>query len=755
MENELDKLSRMTPPKPSNEARARAMALAMQAFDDEKNNAAAPQGTENTHRQSFIATRLWRTIMNGRLLAGSALATLLIVPAAGYLTVQMVNNKTIPLIDGPAVKKDKVEEQKTADRGDDAGKQLPLKPATDQSASQSDVDLQLQIANEMKAGQQKRIQLDVEAKNNSEWGTVKQKTVTKTETAKPEPVIADEEKADTDQKVAEVPKEALDSSALAGGAKPAGEADDLGLTENAPADALASAPATSNAVEGRVMSKKLIGATANEGTVAQPPLLQQESGDRFTSKDINPVKSVATDPVSTFSIDVDTASYAYARQAIMSGRLPEADSVRVEEMINYFPYDWKPPEKADQAFKANITVMPTPWNANTLLMHVGIKGYEVQQQEQKPANLVFLIDVSGSMDEPNKLPLLKSAFRLLVNKLKPTDTVSIVVYAGNSGVVLEPTKVSEKQKILDAIDALTPGGSTAGAEGIEAAYKLAEKAFVKDGVNRIFLATDGDFNVGPSSDDELKKMIEAKRKTGIFLSVLGFGTGNYNDALMQTLAQNGNGVAAYIDTLAEAQKTLVQEASASIFPIAKDVKIQVEFNPEKIAEYRLIGYETRALKREDFNNDKVDAGEIGSGHRVTAIYEITPKGSPAVLNDDLRYATKAQQDASTVDTKNAPSDELAFVKIRYKKPNEDKSTLITVPVKADEAKKTIDEAPADVRFSVAVAAFGQKLKNEDQVSDYSWDNIIKLGTDSKGTDSYGYRAEFLKLVELSKSLKGE
>jgi Ca-activated chloride channel family protein len=740
MENELDKLSRMTPPKPSNEARARAMALAMQAFDDEKNNAAAPQGTENTHRQSSITTRLWRTIMNGRLLAGSALATLLIVPAAGYLAIHMVNEKTVDLGEVPVLTdkgKDRNrlagdQKQKTTEIDANAGKQLPQKPHTDNNTVADTTVANNEVAD-------------------------KPAPVAKTETTTAEPVVADEKKADEDQKVAEVPKEAADTGALASGVKPAGE---LGQTanltensENAPADALASAPA--NVVEGRVMSKKLSGAFVDDGTVAQPPLLQQESGDRFTSKDINPVKSVATDPVSTFSIDVDTASYAYARQSIMSGRLPEADSVRVEEMINYFPYDWKPPEKADQAFKANITVMPTPWNANTLLMHVGIKGYEIQQQEQKPANLVFLIDVSGSMDEPNKLPLLKSAFRLLVNKLKPTDTVSIVVYAGNSGVVLEPTKVSEKQKILDAIDALTPGGSTAGAEGIEAAYKLAEKAFVKDGVNRIFLATDGDFNVGPSSDDELKAMIEAKRKTGIFLSVLGFGTGNYNDALMQTLAQNGNGVAAYIDTLAEAQKTLVQEASASIFPIAKDVKIQVEFNPQKIAEYRLIGYETRALKREDFNNDKVDAGEIGSGHRVTAIYEITPKGSPAVLNDDLRYAAKAQQDASTVDTKNAPSDELAFVKIRYKKPNEDKSTLITMPVKADEVKKSVGEAPADVRFSVAVAAFGQKLKNEDQVSDYSWDNIIKLGTDSKGTDPYGYRAEFLKLVELSKSLKGE
>jgi Ca-activated chloride channel family protein len=320
--------------------------------------------------------------------------------------------------------------------------------------------------------------------------------------------------------------------------------------------------------------------------------------------------------------------------------------------------------------------------------------------------------------------------------------------------VLEPTKASDKRKILDAIDNLTPGGSTAGAEGIEAAYRLAEKGFIKDGVNRIFLATDGDFNVGPSSDDQLKSLIEAKRKTGIFLSVLGFGTGNYNDALMQTLAQNGNGVAAYIDTLSEAQKTLVQEATASLFPIAKDVKIQVEFNPAKIAEYRLIGYETRALKREDFNNDKIDAGEIGSGHRVTAIYEITPKGSPAVLNDDLRYGEK-KEGTATVDSSASNTEELAFVKIRYKKPNEDKSNLITMPVKAGEAKAKVEDAAADVRFSVAVAAFGQKLKKETPVEDYAWDDVLKLGTDAKGADPFGYRAEFLKLVELAKSLKGD
>ena len=305
--------------------------------------------------------------------------------------------------------------------------------------------------------------------------------------------------------------------------------------------------------------------------------------------------SVATQPVSTFSVDVDTSGYSSLRRALNQGALPDKAVVRIEEMVNYFPYSYAGPEKAEEAFKANVTVTPTPWNQNTKLLHVGIKGYDVPADAQKPVNLVFLIDVSGSMDEPDKLPLLKSSFRLLVNKLKPTDTVAIVVYAGNAGIVLEPTKASEKAKILAAIDNLQPGGSTAGEAGINAAYALAQQAFVKDGVNRIMLATDGDFNVGAADDEDLKKLVEEKRKSGVFLSVLGFGQGNYQDNLMQTLAQNGNGVAAYIDTLGEAEKVLVQEATASLFTIAKDVKIQVEFNPARVSEYRLIGYETRHL----------------------------------------------------------------------------------------------------------------------------------------------------------------
>ncbi|MBL0373174.1 VWA domain-containing protein [Rhizobium sp. KVB221] len=709
MENELDKLGRMTSPQPSDAARQRALAAAMSAFDAEEKVSLHTKGTQEIRRQSSILTQMWSSIMNKRLLAGSALATLIVLPAAGYITIGMLHDRSFQLGEMPVL----ADKDAGLESGNVGKKPEPATQKMEELAGAGDASKAVPTA----AGQGR--------------SDVQQPVVDSTQ----------------NQAVAELPKPA-----------PAADASDLTAeTETAPVDALSVARPMTVQPTGAMRKKMSIGTSMeSQGVVApSPTILQKDAGDRFTSKEINPVHSVATDPVSTFSIDVDTASYAYTRQAIMSGHLPEPDSVRVEEMINYFPYDWKPPQSADQAFNANITVMPTPWNTHTQLMHIGIKGYEIQQQEQRPANLVFLIDVSGSMDDPNKLPLLKSAFRLLVGKLKPDDTVSIVVYAGNSGVVLEPTKAADKSKILAAIDNLQPGGSTAGAEGIEAAYRLAEKAFVKNGVNRIFLATDGDFNVGPSSDEDLKKMIEAKRKTGIFLSVLGFGTGNYNDGLMQTLAQNGNGVAAYIDTLSEAQKTLVQEATASLFPIAKDVKIQVEFNPEKIAEYRLIGYETRALKREDFNNDKIDAGEIGSGHRVTAIYEVTPKGSPAVLNDDLRYAEKKQDSTLATDVKVAASDELAFVKIRYKKPDEDKSNLITMPVRAGEAKAGVDDAAGDVRFSVAVAAFGQKLKGENQLSDYSWDSILKLGTDSRGMDPFGYRAEFLKLVELSKSLKGE
>jgi Ca-activated chloride channel homolog len=471
-----------------------------------------------------------------------------------------------------------------------------------------------------------------------------------------------------------------------------------------------------------------------------------EDRDKFPAFKSNTAVSVATQPVSTFSADVDTSGYSSLRRALNNGIVPDKESVRIEEMVNYFPYAYAGPEKAEEAFKANVTVTPSPWNKNNKLLHVGIKGYDLQAAEQKPANLVFLLDVSGSMDAPDKLPLLKSSFRLLVNKLKPTDTVAIVVYAGNAGIVLEPTKASDKAKILNAIDNLQPGGSTAGEAGINAAYQLAEQAFVKDGVNRIMLATDGDFNVGAASDEDLKKLVEEKRKSGVFLSVLGFGAGNYQDNLMQTLAQNGNGIAAYIDTLGEAEKVLVQEATASLFTIAKDVKIQVEFNPARVSQYRLIGYETRHLNNEDFNNDRVDAGDIGSGHTVTAIYEMTPVGAPGQTNDPLRYETKGE--AKIQDS----TGEYAFVKIRYKLPAEATSRLVTQPVTDGNAVTDMAAAAEDVRFGIAVSAFGQKLRDEDATANYGWGDIEALAAGAKGTDAFGYRGEFLKLVRLAAGL---
>ncbi|OOG67581.1 hypothetical protein B0E45_23335 [Sinorhizobium sp. A49] len=711
MTDDFDKLSGLTPPKVSNEARARALTAAMQAFDAVEENSATTQGSAMPVRQSSIFNRIWSPIMNRKLLAGSALATLLVIPAAAFLTLELTRNTTLPGDIGTEIAVKEVPKQKAVPQQ----KPSPTATAVDESRAA--------------------------AKKQDTSGLVAPEPVgpdTQVQAPAGDPDIARLLDRPREQKTVEA-----QSAPQAASPAPAVEAEADAMSNQMMSDNPAPLSAEGGA-QGR-MTYLPAPVIAQE---MQPAA--QENRDRFQKADSNPVKSVATDPVSTFSVDVDTASYAFVRRSLMEGQMPDRDAVRVEEMVNYFPYDWPRPASATEPFKATVTVTPTPWNGGTRLMHVAIKGYDVVPSEAPKANLVFLIDVSGSMDEPDKLPLLKGAFRLLVEKLKPEDTVSIVTYAGNAGTVLEPTAVKDKAKILSAIDTLQPGGSTAGAEGIDAAYRLAERAFVKGGVNRVMLATDGDFNVGPASDDELKEMIEAKRKSGIFLSVLGFGRGNYNDALMQTIAQNGNGTAAYIDTLAEAQKTLVEEAGSSLFPIAKDVKLQVEFNPAAIAEYRLIGYETRALKREDFNNDKVDAGDIGSGHSVTAIYEVTPKGSPAVLNDDLRYKA-AEKPAGDVTAKDG---ELAFLKIRYKKPDGEGSELITTPVTEANAVPALVEAPKDVRFSVAVAAFGQKLSGVTALTDYSYDAVIDLAAAAKGADAFGYRGEFVNLVRLTKGLSG-
>ncbi|MBM3625719.1 MAG: VWA domain-containing protein, partial [Alphaproteobacteria bacterium] len=434
-------------------------------------------------------------------------------------------------------------------------------------------------------------------------------------------------------------------------------------------------------------------------------------------------------------------------RALNAGRLPPKDSVRVEEFVNYFPYNYAKPESAQTPFKPTITVTPSPWSAGNRLVHIAIQGYALQSVERPRANLVFLIDVSGSMSPDDRLPLVKNALRMLVDELKPDDTVAVVTYASGSGVALEPTKISDKAKILAAIDALGAGGSTAGAQGIQDAYRLAEASFDKSAVNRVILATDGDFNVGVSDQSELKGLIERKREKGVFLSILGVGKGNYNDALMQTLAQNGNGAAVYVDNLNEARKALVEEASSTLFPIAKDVKIQVEWNPARVSEYRLIGYETRALRREDFNNDKVDAGDVGSGHRVTAIYEITPADSDKKLVDELRYG---KQKAPAAGQASAES-ELGFLKLRYKLPKENASRLVTQPIADSQSAESVARAPEDVRFSIAVAAFAQLLKGAPYLGNYGYDDVIALAQSAKGDDPFGYRAEFVNLARLAKS----
>jgi Ca-activated chloride channel homolog len=482
-------------------------------------------------------------------------------------------------------------------------------------------------------------------------------------------------------------------------------------------------------------------------TAARPH--PEQGRERFTAIASNPVKSVESEPVSTFSIDVDTASYAFVRRALNQGLLPPKDAVRVAEMINYFPYLYPLPEKRETPFQPTVTVLTSPWNPTNKLVHIAIKGFDVVKTEPPRANLVLLIDTSGSMAPDDRLPLLKSAFRMFVGTLQSNDTIGIVTYAGMPHVALGPTKVSNKEKILQAIDRLDAEGSTAGAAGIQEAYRMAEAAFDKTAVNRIILATDGDFNVGITDESALRGYIERKRETGIYLSVLGVGRDNYNDPLMQTLAQNGNGVAAYIDTLNEARKVLVDEASSTLFPIAKDVKIQLEFNPARVAEYRLIGYETRMLRREDFTNDKVNAGTIGSGHTVTAIYEITPVGAPRLL-DDLHYGqsgtTPAPRGSNT-------TDEYAFLKIRYKLPNEESSRSIEVPIRAGLQVSAMDQVNSEVRFSVAIAAFGQLLRGEPYLKSFNYDDAIELAMGAKGEDPYGYRAEFVNLARLAKSAR--
>ncbi|MEO1452222.1 MAG: VWA domain-containing protein [Pseudomonadota bacterium] len=466
-----------------------------------------------------------------------------------------------------------------------------------------------------------------------------------------------------------------------------------------------------------------------------PPI--EADTEAFANADTNPLKSVLEEPVSTFSIDVDTASYSVVRSSLTRGQMPPRDAVRIEEMVNYFPYDYAAPE-GDVPFQPTVTVLPTPWNADTELVHIGIQGALPTTDDRPPLNLVFLIDTSGSMQAANKLPLLKQSFRMMLGELGPDDQVSIVTYAGSAGRVLDPTPASERATIEAALDRLEAGGGTAGQAGLQQAYATADEMAEDGEVTRVILATDGDFNVGLSDPDALKDFIADQRDSGTYLSVLGFGRGNLDDATMQALAQNGNGQAAYIDTLSEARKVLVDQLTGALFPIANDVKIQIEFNPATIAEYRLIGYETRALRREDFNNDRIDAGEIGAGHQVTAIYEITPVGSPAVRIDDLRYGTSQV----TVTT-----DEIGFLRMRYKTPGESESQLIETPVMPGQG--TISD---DIRFSTAIAGFGQLLRDDSYLGDWGYPQAIALANGARGEDAFGYRTEAVTLMRLAETL---
>ncbi|MBD3422170.1 MAG: DUF3520 domain-containing protein [Chitinivibrionales bacterium] len=484
------------------------------------------------------------------------------------------------------------------------------------------------------------------------------------------------------------------------------------------------------------------GRTASPRCAERAPHFNTESYDHITE---NRFHRALDKPLSTFSIDVDAASYSNIRRFISRNSLPPADAVRIEEMINYFSYAYRQPH-SNEPFSINTELGSCPWNQAHRLVHIGLQGKKVETRNLPPSNLVFLLDVSGSMNSTGKLPLLKSAMKLLVKNLRPADQIAIVVYAGAAGLVLPSTCGDNKEAIIEALDNLQAGGSTAGGAGINLAYTVAQENFLQQGNNRIILATDGDFNVGASSDGEMVRLIEAKRKAGVFLTVLGFGTGNYKDSKMEKLADKGNGNYAYIDNILEAKKVLVNEIGATLLTIAKDVKIQVEFNPSKVQAYRLIGYENRQLRAEDFNDDTKDAGELGAGHTVTALFEIIPAGvtTELVKVDPLKYQRQPLRSPAN------SSSELLTVKFRYKNPSAAKSRLIVHALEAAGAGSYSE----NFAFSAAVAGFGMLLRDSAHKNDLTYDKVLTLARQGAGRDAHGYRAEFIRLVERAQLLAG-
>ena len=477
------------------------------------------------------------------------------------------------------------------------------------------------------------------------------------------------------------------------------------------------------------------------GGYIRPVVVPTDPGnERYDGKEVSPVHIARTDPVSTFSVDVDTGAYANARRFLTAGQLPPRDSVRSEELINYFRYDYAAPASRATPFSVTTDVAVTPWNSQTRLLRIGLKGYDLPRAARPPANLVFLVDVSGSMSSQDKLPLVKTALAGLAGELSPRDKVSIVVYAGAAGLVLEPT--NDERKIRAALERLSAGGSTAGGAGLQLAYQIARDNFIQGGVNRVVLATDGDLNVGVSNTKTLIEMVEHERDSGVTLTTLGFGEGNYNEAMMEQIADHGNGNYSYIDSALEARKVLGDEMGSTLFTIAKDVKIQVEFNPAQVSQYRLLGYENRALREEDFNNDKVDAGDIGAGHQVTAIYEIVPAGARG-WSDPRRY------DEAQGNAEQGTRGELAFVKLRYKLPDGTTSRLIERPVAAS-LMRTAARPTGDFAFATAVAAFGQKLRGDAMINGFTHAQIASLA----GRQNDFWRQEFVRLVGLAGSLAG-
>jgi Ca-activated chloride channel family protein len=475
-----------------------------------------------------------------------------------------------------------------------------------------------------------------------------------------------------------------------------------------------------------------------------PNAAAEPNTEHYQNFNDNPIQRVAENPVSTFSIDVDTGSYSNVRRMLMAGQRPPADAVRAEEMLNYFDYGYPGPASREVPFRVSTEIAPAPWNRKHQLLQVGIQGYQVPKAQIPASNLVFLIDTSGSMDEPDKLPLLKDSFRQLTAQLRPQDRVSIVVYAGSAGLVLPPTSGEHKDAILAALDRLQAGGSTNGGEGLQLAYAMAKQSFLKGGVNRVILATDGDFNVGTFDQKALETMIADQRKSGIALTTLGFGAGNYNDAMAERLADLGNGNHAYIDSAMEGRKVLVEELSSTLLTIAQDVKIQLEFNPTVVAEYRLIGYEDRALRREDFNNDKVDAGEIGAGHDVTALYELTLVGSGGDSVDPLRYGKPTPAAV-------AKADEIGLLRLRYKLPGASTSRLIESPLNRAQIQT---QASPRLRWAASVAAYADLLRGGSHEAGFDWSQVRHLAESAVGEDRGGYRAEFLQLIDRSKAVTG-